>query len=281
MLAILKVLSWKVEAILTEWYISIKPVKKRAKPHNIKEGLIVSLTSFPARFDKLHLTLKGLLLQSVEPDLLILWIGTDAYGSLSEAVLSLERRFIWFEIRACDDIRSYTKLVPTLADFSDCYIVTADDDLYYPPEWLEKLILQITDRKLVISHRVHQVTYKGGKTLLYGDWNFNSNATEGTIFATGIGGVLYPPNTFDPEVTNKEVFLNICASADDVWFFWMARKNGIRTEWSGYNFNIVNWLGTQDSGLVHENIAKGGNDVCIKNMMEKYGDIFYKISDES
>lgn len=47
------------------------------KRHGLSVPLIVSLTSYSLRFKKLHLTLKCLLNQSIEPDKIILWISYD------------------------------------------------------------------------------------------------------------------------------------------------------------------------------------------------------------
>ena len=43
------------------------------------------------------------------------------------------------EIRECDNLRSFKKLVPALQTFPNAFIVTADDDLYFAPNWLETL----------------------------------------------------------------------------------------------------------------------------------------------
>lgn len=272
MLKVLKLFYWKLETYVFEIYIKIKPLQAKGKANDVKEGLVVSLTSYPGRFETLSLTLKSLLLQTVRPNLLILWIDENAYKSLPTTIRKWENAFDWFEVRTCDDIRSYTKLVPSLICFPDKYIVTADDDVYYPPQWLEKLTSKITPNKEIISHRVHQVTFKNGKPRQYNEWALNSNATDGIIFATGIGGVLYPPNAFPPDVINQDVFLDICGGADDIWFFWMAKKNGTNIVWSGYNFNVINWSGTDDTGLAQLNVGKGENDICIEKMTHKYGD---------
>ena len=43
-----------------------------------QQKIIVSLTSYPKRFRYLHLTVKSLLLQTVKPDKIILYLGDDA-----------------------------------------------------------------------------------------------------------------------------------------------------------------------------------------------------------
>ena len=54
---------------------------------------IVSLTSYPKRFRYLHLTVKSLLLQTVKPDKIILYLGDDARDvPLPEALVRLKRK---------------------------------------------------------------------------------------------------------------------------------------------------------------------------------------------
>ena len=45
------------------------------------------------------------------------------------------------EIRFVKDIGSYTKAIYAFKEFSESIIVTADDDIFYPKDWLKKLYL--------------------------------------------------------------------------------------------------------------------------------------------
>jgi len=270
----IKELYWFAEAIFFEAYIKLKPVNTATNSHNLEPNLIVSLTSFPPRFKKLELTIKGLLMQSIKPDLLILWIAEDDYFLLTPELHALQNNFMWFKIRKCKDIRSYKKLIPTLIEYPNHYIVTADDDVYYPPNWLSGLVAKVTNTKEIIAHRVHHPKFSYNKILPYRNWHHNYKGNGKTLFATGIGGILYPPNCFQNAVLDEDVFMKICASADDIWFFWMARMKGVKVTWSGFDFNTVNWRGTDESGLAVENVENGKNDQCIKKMIDKYGDVW-------
>ena len=111
----------------------------RHKPHWLPGRLVVSLTSYPKRFKGLATTLKTLLSQEVRPDFVVLWIYKDDAHLLPPNVLRLRSKGL--SIRIVDvDMRSYLKLVPALAEFDDAYIVTADDDIYYPRDWLSMLV---------------------------------------------------------------------------------------------------------------------------------------------
>src|SRR5690554_4678603 len=69
--------------------------------HGLPERVVVTLTSYPARYATLALTLKSLLTQSVRPDNVILWIAHDDAHSLPSSVTALRNDGL--QIRYCDD----------------------------------------------------------------------------------------------------------------------------------------------------------------------------------
>ena len=276
MLLKLKQKYWQIESIIFEKIMRLLPIKLGNQPHTLSSSLIVSLTSFPPRFEKLELTIKGLLSQEVKADKIILWIANKDLHLLPKAINQLSKRFDIFEVKTYQDIGSYKKLIPSLKLYPSSYIVTADDDVYYPKRWLGRLLRNISNTPAIIAHRTHELTFnKYNKVNSYANWNDScqSNASN-HLMGTGIGGILYPPNVFSSEVLNEDSFLSLCENADDIWFFWMSRLNGIPTKWSGYSFNIVTWLGTNETGLAKTNVSKGRNDICIENLLSKYGDVW-------
>lgn len=94
--------------------------------------------------------------QTVKADRIILWLAESERHLVPENVLAFASKGI--EIKYCDDIRSYKKIVPTLIEEPNAFIVTADDDLAYQPQWLEKLIAGWDgDYKTVVAHRAHKI----------------------------------------------------------------------------------------------------------------------------
>ena len=267
---------WQLESILFEKKMRFAPIKLGNISHVLPSSLIVSLTSFPPRFEKLDLTIKGLLRQETKADKIILWIANDDLHLLPNSINQLSERYDIFDIKTYQDVGSYKKLIPSLKLYPSSYIVTADDDVYYPKIWLGRLIENISNTPAVIAHRTHELTFDEDNIVnSYADWNnCCETSTSSHLMGTGIGGIVYPPNTFSPEVLNEDAFLSLCGNADDIWFFWMSRLNSIPTKWSGYRFNIVTWLGTNETGLASGNVSKGRNDMCIQNMLSKYGEVW-------
>lgn len=256
------------------------PLEPLQNNHGLPGHLVVSLTSYAARFGNLHLTLRSLLLQKTSPDSLILWLAEGDRKSIPEEVSELKAYGL--DIRFCEDIRSYKKIIPTIRHYPSSFIVTADDDIFYEPDWLENLIRSWDgSNKTVVAHRAHKIRVDNtGKPLPYKQWKWEvgpEEAVDGRIFPTGCAGVLYPPNVFHPEVTNSEKFMKICPSTDDIWLYWMASMNGAKTKRSNYFFNMVEWPGESGTPLWKGNIQEGGNDNSINNMYKEFGSPWVKL----
>ncbi|WP_199260032.1 glycosyltransferase family 2 protein [Paracoccus binzhouensis] len=235
-------------------------------PHGLKAPLVVSLTSYPARFASLHLVLRSLLAQTVAADRVILWLDAG-----DEAKLTPEIRSLDIETRICPNWRSYKKLVPALLEAPDAFIVTADDDVYYGADWLAQMVRRAEAG--VVCHRAHRVALREGRPAAYGDWQRNIDRPEAgpLVFPTGVGGVLYAPGVFHPDVTDAALFQRLAPLADDVWLYWMHRLAGSRPEKVGGRFRITEWPGTQAQNLRDGNLTGDGNDRALRAMIEHYG----------
>jgi hypothetical protein len=253
------------------------PTVKRPRAHTLPGKVVVSLTSYPPRFGTLHLTLRSLLDQQVKPDEVQLWIAFKDKDALPSQVRSLEKDGL--RILFCDDMRSYKKIIPAIEADPKAYIITVDDDCFYPTDLVKVLTEEFDpERPTINCRRVNQITrFENGEIRPYLEWNGNISedtppaAGRTDLFATGHGGVLYFPGCFDPEVLNRDAFLSICPAADDVWLYWMARKAGTLYRKVGGTFVSANWRGSQAESLMAANVAHSGNDLQIKQMAAHYG----------
>jgi hypothetical protein len=256
------------------------PFELSKRPHALPGPLIVSLTSYPARYPTLALTLRSLLRQTVKPDRTILWIAHADFDLLPRQVLKLQSRGL--EIRRTDDTRSYKKILPALDAFPAAFICTADDDIYYWPTWLEELIHGAEeDHNVVRCHRAHEFSFDSNNSLNpYCGWKMNvkRRGESERYFPTGVGGILYPPGILHHEPGDREAAFALCPFADDVWLFWMARRNGARYKLIGRHRTSVTWRGSQEQSLWQNN-GQGQNDAQIARMIERYG--FPNGSDDS
>lgn len=243
----------------------------RGSKHGLPGTLVVSLTSFPARFATLDLTLRALLAQSVQPDLVVLWVAPEDRKLLPPSVTRLEEHN--FIIREHRDIGPFKKIVPSLKAYPGAFIVTADDDVYYPTGWLGRFVAAYRSPDEIICQRAHRIRFRAGELLPYTQWEINipEEVTGPTVFPTGHGGVLYPPGALPPQTTDEATFLRLCPRADDVWLYWMAARarRSFRHVTAPRRFR--QWPGSQTVALQHSNVKQGGNDKQIAAMLAAFG----------
>lgn len=263
--------------MLTELYVRLFRTQKVSESCKLSRPVLVSLTSYPPRFSKLHLTLRCLLTQALSPQKVILWIAHEDKDQLPSKVKDLQTEFSHFSIEFCDDLGSYKKLVPVLQSqqYKDDIVVTADDDCFYPRNWLLNLVNNWSgNNNEILAYRTHAITFESEKVpSTYSQWRLcvESPKESDELFATGCGGILYPPKSLALETINSNVFLELCSNADDVWFFWMAKLNNSKICKVPMRLNMINWSGTDEVGLASSNVDGGQNDDKLKNLIKKYG----------
>ncbi len=240
--------------------------------------IIVSLTSFGKRIYDVAFTIESLMQQSMKPNKIILWLDNSFKEvKLPQSLINQQKRGL--EINYCEDLRSYKKLIPSLRQYPNDAIITFDDDLLYDYDIIERLITAyLKAPKMIHTCRAHRmITDEENKPIPYLQWDRKINETGANRlnFFTGGAGTLYPPRCLDNEVLNESMFLNICKSADDVWFNAMAIKKGTLVN-KVYTRNYlgedyISNEGVQDIGLW--NINNNGemlNDIQIKAVFDKY-----------
>lgn len=241
--------------------------------------VIVSLTTFGKRLYDVATTIESIMQGTVLPNKIVLWLGEEHKGEELPLSLQLQQKR-GLQIEYCKDIRSYTKLIPSLKKYPESIIITIDDDLAYERDLIENLLrAHKANPTAICANRIHEIVLgNDGKPIEYVNWKWGSTQKAGSPlnFLTGVGGVLYPPHCFDEEVFNEQVFLDICKFADDIWFYAMALKKGTPIVKSfthsaiGEDY-VVN-PNVQDVGLHLINCAGSNlNDQQFKVVMEHYG----------
>lgn len=240
--------------------------------------VIVSLTTHGKRLYDVAATIESIMQGSMKPNRIILWLGEDMNNVILPITLQNQQKR-GLEVAYCKDIRSYTKLIPTLRTHPEAIIITIDDDLIYFYDLVEKLVnMHLEFPKHIIANRIHRIVLdNNNRPLSYMKWNWCATPTDASNlnFFTGVGGVLYPPQSLHPEVLNEKVFLNICKYADDIWFFAMAMKAGTKIlKCYTHNGKGEDYLineDVQDIGLLNINTGKNcANDIQLKNVFDSY-----------
>lgn len=204
---------------------SIRPMEGW-RTHAIGAPLIVSLTSSPRRFPTLTLTLKTLLTQTVRPDSVVLWLTPQEHAQLPGEVRSLRG----VTIRHAPGIGCYKKIVPALLRCPGAFIAVADDDIYYPADWLSDLTAAYDPRRKEIPchHALRIVRTRTGVASPF-HWPAYDHPTASQVtFPVCGGGVLYPPYSLHPDVVRPDLFQALSPTSVDLWLFWMAQRAGYR-----------------------------------------------------
>ncbi len=265
-------------------------IYKNKVPNNGREthdGLIVSFTSFPARIETAWETAYTLLCQTVKPTHVILWLANSQFEgiTLPKNLTRLEKYGL--EIRFCDDLRSHKKYYESMKLYPDAIVITADDDVFYPSNWIDSLLRKHEEYpQCVICNWAHRIKMKNGKIMHYEEWD--SCIRDGDlepsdlIVPVGYAGVLYPPHSLDPRVFNKDCILSLCITADDLWLKANAYLNGIKAiQVKKDPIKLFAIIRAQEIALFDVNVGMNQNDAALENILTEFEELkSYKMDEK-
>ncbi len=248
---------------------------------NDASDVIVSLTSYGERVtDSVPYAIYSIFTQSVLPNRIVLWLDNENWNDDNLPNLLKRLKKSGLEIYYCEDIRSYKKLIPSLKKFPYNPIITIDDDFYYNKDFVKWMIEAYTesDRRTIFATWGCIVEKMDGKYLPYSHWKDCSFGTENSEYSLFGGGGIYPPNVFDDEIFKSDVFLKLCPTADDIWFWIQEKRMGIKTQLTpchGYGLHrpidrIYDYEIAGDGCLSVNNVLNGQNDVQLRKLLEYY-----------
>jgi hypothetical protein len=234
---------------------------------------IVSLTSIPSRLNTLHITILSLFAQSVLPKKIVLWLNEDLKTHVPKKLKLLQNDI--FEIRYKEQTSSHRKLVFSLLEFDKEIIVTCDDDLIYPSNWLSSLFTshQMHPDSIVANECREIVEDSEGHLKSYVDWPTATKKgyTSKNLLPIGYGGVLYPAGCLHKDVTNSELYLQLSPKADDLWFKAMSLINQTKVYRSDEPpEKPIPIIGAKKSSLADDNIKKDMNRVQWQAIIDHY-----------
>jgi hypothetical protein len=230
-----------------------------------RPGVIVSLTTYDKRVGVVHLAIESIARGHAAPSRLILWLDDTALlANLPQPLLRLQKRGL--EIRQCKNYGPYKKYYSYLEREQVLIhpLVTADDDVIYPPSWLAGLIA--ANRQFpncVNCYRARQMMLRDGKFAPYREWPLcESTAPRFSFMATGVSGAIYPAALLGELKRAGTGFEARSPRSDDLWLHvWTIRSNfKIRQiQPQAIHFPLI--PGSQAASLCAENCGEDeGND---------------------
>lgn len=234
------------------------------------DGPVVSIATYSKRLSSVYLTIESIARGNVLPSRLLLWLDTPAeLANLPDELKRLQGRGL--EVKLANGSygphkKYYPYVLTRTAEAgrgADGPLVTADDDVLYPREWLGELLhayRQAPD--LVHCFRARIVRLEGSALSPYSTWDLcRSDAPSFLHCAIGVSGVIYPPRFLNALREAGNSFLESCPMADDLWLHVQAIRHGFRVHQirtKPIHFPIV--PGTQQVGLQQQNLHRSGND---------------------
>lgn len=284
----IKVFSYRGKSQKSKKHPYIKVIEKKLEKFsdvgiNNNSGrsprIIVSLTSFPARMNSIHTCLYSLLTQTLKPDMVILWLAEENFPNrekdIPDRVLNLQKNGL--TIKWCKDTRSYKKLIPSLIEFPEDIIITADDDVIYSTEWAEKLYNSyLIYPQDIQAHRITRFEFDGAWQTV-GKRPYENGSYLNKL--VGVGGVLYPPKSLYKDILNESLFSQLAPTNDDQWFWFQAVLNDVKIRAVEDNeLDLIYTEDSQDVGLF--NINDHGPNLFWKDfdrLREYYPDVEKKL----
>lgn len=249
---------------------------------SIKYGdcdVVISLTTYSKRINQVHMVVESLFKQTQQANRIILWLANNEFSD-DTIPLILKRQIVrGLEVKYCEDLKSYKKLLPTLSLTPNSIIITVDDDYIYPLNFVENLLkVHFQYPRCVCYYTGNRISFDSkGKLKPYIKWEKEEGLEQVPSllnFSFGAGGVLYPPHTFDQDIFNIEYIKKNIPKADDVWFKAMSLLNNIayvRVSFQeSFDDKFVLLEDTQDIALYHDNVEKGENDTQLSKVFEDY-----------
>lgn len=247
--------------------------------------VIVSMTTYPKRTKAVPQALLPLLHQTVAPDRIVLCLAREdfpeadlvAYPEIAEA----ERngvQILWSE----RTLGPHDKYFWTMRSFPDAIVITVDDDLIYPLNLVEMLLeTHFRHPQAVVAWRTHLVKAIGGtqeegplRLAPYADWTLEQklhlDEPRCDLLATGGAGALYPPRIFDEALFDEDGIRELAPCADDLWMLLHELRSRIPVVNVPSTYELRYVPDSQECALCHENLDRGGNDVVLAKLFERY-----------
>lgn len=238
----------------------------------------VSFSTFGMRLDWVEATIESIMEQTVKANRIVLWLDERRKKETKSTAHLIPLMDRGLEIRYCKDIGPATKLIPSLEAFPDDLIITIDDDALYDYDLIDRLLR--THRRhpdAVCANFCHGIKidrHGNPVTLWEGDWK-PEYGPDPLIVGQGVGGVLYPPGAFGPEVFDVKTMQRLAPKADDLWFKATQLLNGtpvVAAKDSDKIKDILLILEHHPSNLSLStyNLEMNQNDVQLKNLFDHY-----------
>jgi glycosyltransferase involved in cell wall biosynthesis len=192
----------------------------------------ISLTTIHSRVGMAANTIERLLQQKTQIYYQVVlcisqepWLLDEGIKAIPVELNHLLKKYKNFSVRWVQNIGPYRKLLPLLLDaWASCLesiIITCDDDVEYPEDFLQKILNVHYEHNCIVAFRGYSIQVESGVVLPYESWQ-NAIREKKSLknIPTGKDGILYRTSYFDENVFNIQEIFKVAKTADDLWFKW-------------------------------------------------------------
>lgn len=232
------------------------------------------MASYEKRFPTLNLCLNSIIKQFVKPDKILLYLDRS-YKTIPFQILKFQEQGVEICI-AETDLKSHNKYFYAMQKYPNDILITLDDDVLYPPDLLNKLLVSYKKYPFAVSAgRVHKMCFNSnGYIMSYNSWEKEAalyDTPSMDLIAIGVGGILYPPKCMDNTLFNVKKIQQLCLYGDDIWLKAMQMLKGtpvVAIHQKKQHPPVI--ANTQQHGLYIINKKQQRNDLYIKNVFQEY-----------
>ena len=243
------------------------------------DHIVISFTSYKERLSLCHLMVDSLLKNTIKPYKICLTVYSDDVSYISNELKEFIYNGIVELIVADKNLRPHLKYFYAMKKYRKYPIITVDDDCIFREDFIESLINSYKKYPNCVSaRRVHKKTYdhNTGTIKNYEHWirHFTQILLPSTdIVATGVGGVLYPPNILNITDDNLEDIYKYI-TVDDIYLHYLELKLNVPIVYVPNKKNHPDIIeGSQETALftninkANENDDNSPNNIAIKNLL--------------
>jgi hypothetical protein len=160
---------------------------------------------------------------------------------------------------------------PALSAFPDAYIATADDDLFYPRDWLESMVRKMSGA--IVTRKARNPFWQGDRYAPITQWPLDG--PDGQLSFLSGAGVIFPPRSLHPDTCDFAAFSRLAPTCDDIWMTWQAARMGSRSQRLGKEPRLIGWERTTANSLSVQNFGADfestQHDDLVANLVREYG----------
>lgn len=242
-------------------------------------NVVCSLTSYPGRINECYYAIKSILLQSVTPNRIVLWLALSQFPEKKLPDVYEQLRMLGVEFRFCDDLRSHKKYYYMLQEQKpNEVVITFDDDIIYHPDTIKRALTKhfvYPDCIVCNEAKVMKLNETDNTLVSYRMWK---KAPDGSktpdIFKYSVmtgSGCLYPYGIMPTQLFDKENIKKYAFTADDLWITFTAKAFRIRvapTDIMARTYTTISKSQTTHLGQI--NCLGTGNDETVKRIFNLY-----------